>query len=151
MCVLLYHWFFSVWRIFDWQQFSMDKLKCEFIYCSGCLRVYVFFIVCLSILSCWCYCCYRHDIRFSIRFIRIRIELVILKLYWFAYHANNAFFVHNDMNATTPIETVFMFKLLEQWIVIWPFLEFDSNGMEHRGRNEWRQPVLIGDVITKNI
>lgn len=60
---------------------------------------------------------------FSVPFdLYIRIELVILKSYWFAYHANNAFFVQNDANATTPIETVSIWNL-KQWTnsVVWPF------------------------------
>lgn len=119
---------FLIGNNFLWTNWSVNSFTAQ----SVC-----FFIVCL----CWCYCCYRHRHLCSIRSnIHICIELVILKSYWFAYHANNAFNVHDGANATTnwiglPCET----RNNERCLT---FFQLDLNGMakinRDNGSDRWR-------------
>lgn len=119
---------FLIGNNFLWTNWSVNSFTAQ----SVC-----FFIVCL----CWCYCCYRHRHLCSIRLnIHICNELVILKSYWFAYHANNAFNVHDGANATTnwiglPCET----RNNERCLT---FFQLDLNGMakinRDNGSDRWR-------------
>lgn len=113
--------------------------------------VYCLF-VCLSVY--WFVCYYCWYVRYSIRFIPIRIELVILKSYWFAYQTNNAFTSHgmkrilcrygHRLNCFPSVDVRTMNH-------VWPFFSFDLNGAAQLAKINSEATDWIGDAIAKNI